>query len=341
MSIYALRVNGFEKEVYNSLITEGVARFTWSYCEEGNLKRILEKAESIGWNSLTENERGCWKANFMLKIKPEDYVVYINVPSYGQCTVAKVTSEYFWGWEKYKSDGSHCLKIDKNSVRTFKRNDENIPSDLNRRFNLQGKYWRIYLEDKFYTLLQDLNNGKLEGIDATSESRLKKCIDEKINPYLDEVCKALQEHHVGKHLEGLIAKILEEIPEVKGVSQKSGRGDKGGDILFDYEVTDIFGHYSTQKCAIQVKSYEKEIDYTKAIEDMRNIFNYESDLDYGIIMTTAIDVTENFKKELLKLNDELNKSSTENEKKHVEILYGRDFVRWVLKYGEKYFTKIK
>lgn len=335
MSIYALRVD-IAKEVYNSLKDEGVARFTWSYSEEGNLKEIESKIKKFGWENLTEIEKDCWKANFMLNIKEKDYIVYINVPEYGECTVAKVTGEYFWNWEKYKSDGSHCLLIDKESIRTFNRNDKNIPSDLTRRFGLQGKYWRIYLEDKFYNLLQDIDDKKITGELASSESRLLNCINEKINPYLESICEELQHYHVGKYLEELIVKVLGEIPEIKNISRKSGISDKGGDILFDYENTDVFGNYSQKKCAIQVKSYEGIINYDQAIKDMKNIFEYDDSLDLGIIMTTATSIGEEFNEKLEELNKELLEKKKE---KSVTILYGKDFARWVLKYGEKFFNR--
>ena len=118
------------------------------------------------------------------------------MPNYGECTIAKVVEKYFWNWEKYKCDGSHCLKIDINSIKTFNRNDEKIPSNLSRRFKLQGKYWRIYLEDEFFNLISDLNNNVLKGKSATSESRLINCINSKVNPYLDEICKELQKAHI-------------------------------------------------------------------------------------------------------------------------------------------------
>ena len=144
MSIFALKVSeDMRSSIFISLKEEGIARFTWSYVEEGNLLTIKEQINNNGWNSLGNHQKECWKANFMLNIQANDFVVYINVPSYGECTIAKVTSGYFWGWDKYKMDGSHCLYIDRNSIQVFNRNDEGIPSNLSRRFKLQGKYWRI------------------------------------------------------------------------------------------------------------------------------------------------------------------------------------------------------
>ena len=131
MSIYALRVD-IAKEVYNSLKDEGVARFTWSYSKEGNLKEIESKIKKeFGWENLTEIEKDCWKANFMLIIKEKDYIVYINVPEYGECTSSQGYRKIFSKLEKSKSDGSHFLLIDKESIRTFNRNNKNISIRFN------------------------------------------------------------------------------------------------------------------------------------------------------------------------------------------------------------------
>ena len=69
MSIFALKVSEDMRElIFTSLKEEGIARFTWSYVEEGNLLTIKEQIENQGWNSLSDDQKECWKANFMLNI---------------------------------------------------------------------------------------------------------------------------------------------------------------------------------------------------------------------------------------------------------------------------------
>lgn len=329
MKIFALKVSEDMREiVFNSLKEEGVARFTWSYVEEGNLIAIREQINGSGWNSLTDTQKDCWKAKFMLEIEPEDYIVYINIPNYGECTVAKVTESYCWKWDTYKMDGSHCLGIDKNSIQVFNRNDEGIPSNLSRRFKLQGRYWRIYLEEEFFKLIDDLKKGRLSGKNATAETRLTNCINSNVKLYLDKICEELQKAHAGKHLEELIVNILKNIPKVINIERKSGTSDRGGDIIFEYrnELSDIFGfNKETEKIAIQVKSYEETIYSTQAIQDLKNVFEYDPEITAGIIMTTAIEKSEEFDKELDKLREESGKN--------ISLIYGKDFAGWVLKYG--------
>ena len=54
MSIFALKVSeDMRVPIFTSLKGEGIARFTWSYVEEGNLLTIKEQIENQGWNSLS------------------------------------------------------------------------------------------------------------------------------------------------------------------------------------------------------------------------------------------------------------------------------------------------
>lgn len=254
-------------------------------------------------------------------------VLYISMfLNYGEYTIAKVISGYFWGWDKYKLDGSHCLNIDKDSIQVFNRNDEGIPSNLSRRFKLQGKYWKIYLETEFLRLVEDLKEGRLSGKNATAENRLTNCINSNVKTYLVKIYEELQKFHTGKHLEELIASILKDIPNVKNVQIKSGISDKGGDIIFEYrnELEEILGFAKTEKVAIQVKSYQGTIDNIQAINDLENIFNYDSEVTTGIIMTTATQVSSTLYEKLDSLK--------EKYQKNVSVIYGSDFASWILKY---------
>lgn len=92
MNIYTLKVSSEIKEkIYKSLKSDGIARYGWLYIDTGNLLSLKKK-----WNELSTDEKNCWKANFLLGIQPEDYVVYINGLSYGKCTATKVIAPYEW-----------------------------------------------------------------------------------------------------------------------------------------------------------------------------------------------------------------------------------------------------
>ena len=66
--------------IYKS-VKSGKSRFGWSTKAENNLKLKDNWSEDHS------------KQLFLLQIKPDDWIVHINTPSYGKCIAAKVTSE--------------------------------------------------------------------------------------------------------------------------------------------------------------------------------------------------------------------------------------------------------
>jgi len=322
MSIYALKVSDeMTEKVYESLNNDGLARYGWSYVDTADLLSLKVRK----WNDLTSDEKKCWKANFLLEIQPEDYVVYINVPSYGKCTLAKVMGTY--EWRKISGDFNHCIPIDKNSIRAFDRNDKAIPSILQRRFKLQGKYWKIYCIEKFMKLVKDLEDGMLTGENSTANSRLE-LLKNDLNVHFESISKEIHKHHAEKTLEELIKLTFEKMPNVQNVTRYGGSADKGADLIVTYSSgLDIFGIDKQERCAVQIKSYVGDINWDRAIEDIKNSFVvYEKeDVTCGLIITTATGVTEDFIKKL----DELR----ENSGKPVGFIYGAELAKWFIKYG--------
>ena len=121
MTIYAMRSSDEEEyvdKVFDSL-KGGEGRFGWSYEETANLWELRERIKRSGWDSLNGNEKDCYQ-DFLLRLQGGDYVVYINVPQWGLCTLAKVTGEYEWRYED--GDFNHRFPVDPESVATFHRN---------------------------------------------------------------------------------------------------------------------------------------------------------------------------------------------------------------------------
>ncbi len=115
-TVYALKGSAeWAGSVYESL-AQGEARFGWSYVQTADLRQLAHKMEATGWKSLSAEEQACYH-HFLLGIMPGDYVVYINVPTWGQCTLARVTAPYSWRWTN--TDFNHRLGVDPTSVQTF------------------------------------------------------------------------------------------------------------------------------------------------------------------------------------------------------------------------------
>ena len=158
--IYALRV-GDNYWIVNAL-KEGEGRFGWSYIPTANLYDLREKIKNEGWNALSADEQNCYRRQtFLLELKENDYVVYINVPKYDKCTLARVTDPYFWHYEGEDSDFNHRFPVDPESVFVFDRNDAIVHPLLSAKLKLRGRFWRIYhLQKEFEELVENLKKGK-------------------------------------------------------------------------------------------------------------------------------------------------------------------------------------
>ena len=154
--IYALRGTGdpnTDAMIYNSL-ADGVGRFGWSNIETANLHELQARIDADGWDSLSNEEQDCYQ-DFLLDLEENDYVVYINVPEWGECTLARVTGGYFWNYED--DDFNHRFPVDPQSISVFDRNAAIVHPALSRRLKLRGRYWHIYMYQEFDDLVLALN----------------------------------------------------------------------------------------------------------------------------------------------------------------------------------------
>jgi len=138
-------------------IKNGVSRFGWSYINTADLTKLKYKR----WQEMSKEEQDCWaKANFLLGIKEGDWVVHINLPYWGYCLAGKVIETYSFEHNGNDfGDYRHLLKLDKNTIVEFERNDDGVLPIISSRLKLQGRYWTIQYVDEF---LQTLQNVKAE-----------------------------------------------------------------------------------------------------------------------------------------------------------------------------------
>jgi hypothetical protein len=94
MSIYAVKAEQDDGSRIGALFQEllqGRARFGWSYEDGLDPRDLKARIARSGLNSLSEDEQQCIaRTAFLLDVAPGDYFVYINMPSYGQCTAVKI-----------------------------------------------------------------------------------------------------------------------------------------------------------------------------------------------------------------------------------------------------------
>ena len=174
MTIYALKGPSSEDYAQEELqetqqfltnsIKNGISRFGWSYIDEADLTKLQNKA----WQEMNEKEQQCWaKANFLLGVKEGDWVVHINLPYWGACLSGQVSEPYsFEETENDFGDYRHLLKLDKNSIVEFERNDDGVLPIISSRLKLQGRCWTIQYVDEF---LQTIENVKAETLEKKED----------------------------------------------------------------------------------------------------------------------------------------------------------------------------
>lgn len=81
--IHALKVDADNASRVSESLKQGEGRFGWSYVETGDLRALQQRIEAQGFVALSADETDCFQ-HFLLRLNPGDYVVYINVPSWGR-----------------------------------------------------------------------------------------------------------------------------------------------------------------------------------------------------------------------------------------------------------------
>ena len=300
--------------LYSSL-KDGEGRFGWSYIEGADLYRLREKIREEGWDSLSEDEKNCWQP-FLLDLKPGDYVIYINVPEWGRCTLARVIGPYYFRFDG--TDFSHRFPVDPESVHVFDRNSDIVDPSLSQSLKLRRRWWRIYDKKNFEDLLNKLEAGK-KGAPHTPETRFD-LLKEKIEPFLARIREKIRETHPNRYLEELLFRCFENVRGVKDVQPKGGAGDHGADlvVVFKSEMP-----IRERTCVVQVKAYEGELRDTKAVEDIERAFKYYQP-DMGLIASTASKSTDSFDEAMQKLERETGTP--------VDLLIGKDLAEFVLRF---------
>jgi len=321
-TIYALKGSSEWCDILSSL-SQGEGRFGWSYIQSANLNKLKQKVDQNGWNSLSDGEKDCYQI-FLLDFKSGDYVIYINVPEWGKCTLAKVTGQYFWEFKD--EDFNHRFPVDPSTIKIFDRNSEAVHPALNSRLKLQGRWWRIYLKNEFDDLLNFLEKG-VDSDPKTPESNLRFLSNE-IQPFLSQITQRIHHTHPRTDLEHLFSEVFKRVPGVIDVICQGGRGDHGADILVTFENGfPIPGLEQPSLMVVQVKSYEGTHWSTDAVEDIKRAFDHYPEASMGLIVSTATSITTTVESELDKLREESGKP--------VSVLVGPDIAAFLLRYGAK------
>lgn len=207
MSIWAFNTPGEDavEYVYRE-VHLGRSRFGWGYVDGADLCLL----ETKSWSDMSEDETNCYlKANFLLRLESNDWVIHINVPKWGLCTAAQVVAPYEFDVAGNEfGDYRHIIRVDKSTVLTFDRNDICVHPVISRRLKLQGHHWEIRFPQEFESTLQNL---KLGSITDAGHSPGIFHLKRDLTAPIDEIVKLIQRNHPGKNLEYFLAEIFRNI----------------------------------------------------------------------------------------------------------------------------------
>lgn len=345
MTIYALKGPSSEdydqeelqetQKFLTDSIKNGLSRFGWGYIDTADLTKLQNKL----WQEMDEKEQNCWaKANFLLGVEQGDWVVHINLPYWGACLAGQVSETY--SFEQNGNDFGdyrHLLKLDKNSIVEFERNDDGVLPIIGSRLKLQGRYWTIQYVDEF---LQTIQNVKAETLGKKEDESVGIFYLKKdLSPLLKNITDTIQKTHPAGKLENLIAEVFRKIPSVVDVYEygrhKGWGTDSGADLIVTYKSgLSISNLEKEEKLVVQVKSYTGQHWETNAVEQIETAIK-EFQANAGLIITTA-ESTDNLEKAIEALSNKLSKPEQDgglNKPIPIGLIAGEEVAKFVLKYG--------
>lgn len=272
--------------------------------------------------SVSLREQLYGKNASLLSIKEGDWIVHVNMPSYGKCVAVKTVGDYgfdagvtcSWG-----SDFNNFIPIDPESIVEFDRNNPNIIPSVN--LAPRRRIQRISRVNDFLTSLKNLEVGTYNSI--AQQDKGVTHLQEKVAALLPQITARIQEMNKSKEFEKFLNRIFSSMPNTVSTPNGFGwRTDNGADLLVEFN-NPITGINVTTKLVVQAKSYSGEHFDTNAIDQIVEGINAYN-ADAGLLITTANE-TEVLEKYIREKSEAIGKT--------IDVIAGNDVAKFVLRYA--------
>lgn len=234
--------------------------------------------------SLREQVHGA--NGFLLGIKPGDWIVHVNLPTYGRCVAVQVTGDYGfnegiscpWG-----HDFNNYLPVDPDTVVEFSRDDPNVLPSVNLRPMRRGQ--RVRKVANFLASIENLKSSRYDShaTGAKGVIHLRERVNQDILPRLT---RAIQEMNKGKEFEKFLHEVFRQMPHTVSIKNGFGwRTDHGADLIVDFQ-NPIAGVTLNTRLVVQAKSYTGDHHDLHAVDQIvEGMDKYKA--DGGLLITTG------------------------------------------------------
>lgn len=262
------------------------------------------------------------KNSFLLRIKEGDWIVHVNMPTYGRCVAVKTVGEYAFdgGLEcSWGNDFNNYLPVDPQTIIEFDRNDPNILPTVN--LAPRKRAQRVLNVHDFLTSIENLKSGKYDSTNKQDKNITH--LQEKVTNLLPQITAHIQEMNKSKEFERFLHRIFSSMPNTLSIQNGFGwRTDNGADLIVEFE-NPIIGVNVTTKLVVQAKSYSGRHLDTKAVDQVVRGMN-EYGADAGLLITTA-EETEVLEKYI--------REKSEETEKTIDLIAGKEVAKFVLRYA--------
>lgn len=272
--------------------------------------------------SASLKEQWFGKNAFLLRIKEGDWIVHVNMPSYGKCVAVKTIGEY--GFDEgikcnWGNDFNNFVPVDPQTMIEFNRNNPNVLPTVN--LAPRRRAQRVLEVADFLTSIDNLKDGKFDS--TTKQDKSITHLQDKITKLLPQITSHIQEMNRSKEFERFLHRIFSSMPNTISIQNGFGwRTDNGADLIVEFD-NPIIGVNVTTKLVVQAKSYSGKHFDTNAIDQIvEGIGKY--DADAGLLITTANE-TEVLEEYLRKKTEEIGKT--------IDVIAGNEVAKFVLRYA--------
>jgi hypothetical protein len=256
----------------------------------------------------------------LLGIKPGDWIVHINMPSYGNCVAVQAAGEYEfdeglacpWG-----SDFHNVIPNLPSSIVEFGRRDVNVLPSVN--LSPRKRLQRVLQVADFLQSIGNLRSRKFDSVKTESSNLIH--LKDRVGGLLPDITRAIHEMSKSKQFERLLHEVFQRMPLVRSVQNGFGwKTDHGADLILECDHP-VLGEEMRTRLVVQAKSFTGDHHDLNGVDQLVEAINkYEADA--GMLITTA-----NSTPKLLSYIE----AQSEAVKKPIHIIAGDDVARFIMR----------